>query len=121
MFQVPEKYRIKTGPQASDRSFGNNGAFWIQLSKYFHALAIASDGAGWEHVSVSIRTESGTRMPTWTEMCYIKNLFWSDEDTVVQYHPPKSDYVNMHPHVLHIWRPVGIEIPRPPSILVGVK
>lgn len=37
-----------------------------------------------------------------------------------QYHPPKSAYVNNHPNCLHLWRPIGIEMPRPPSIMVGI-
>lgn len=69
----------------------------------------------WEHVSAS-RTD---RMPTWEEMCRVKDIFWDDTDCVIQYHPPKSDYVNNHLFCLHLWRPIGIELPRPDSIFVG--
>ena len=77
---------------------------------------IASCGMGWEHVSVS----APGRCPTWGEMHHVKELFWSDDECVVQYHPPKEDYVNCHPFVLHLWRPntPGVEIPRPPKALV---
>jgi hypothetical protein len=78
---------------------------------------IASDQFGWEHVSVSRKD----RCPTWEEMCQIKDLFWDDTDCVVQYHPPRSEYVNNHPHCLHLWRQVGCNFPMPPSIMVGVK
>lgn len=54
-------------------------------------------------------------------MHYIKTLFWDKEDTVIQYHPPQSQYVNCHPFTLHLWRPIGLTIPVPPSILVGPK
>lgn len=80
-------------------------------------LVIASDGMGWEHVSVSLPS----RCPTWEEMCYIKNLFWDETDTVIQYHPPKSEYVNAHPYCLHLWRKIGYEFPLPESIMVGPK
>jgi len=76
---------------------------------------IASDQMAWEHVSVSL----GDRCPTWDEMCRVKNIFWDEEDCVVQYHPPKSDYVNNHPYCLHLFRPIGIELPKPNSIMVG--
>ena len=76
---------------------------------------IASEEMGWEHVSVS----RSDRSPTWEEMCQVKDLFWDDTDCVIQYHPPKSDYVNNHPYCLHLWRPIGIELPRPPSFFVG--
>lgn len=29
-----------------------------------------------------------------------------------------SDYVNIHPYCLHIWKPINQEIPTPPRILV---
>jgi hypothetical protein len=72
---------------------------------------------GWEHVSVSIKR----RNPNWEEMCFVKNLFFEDEETVVQFHPPKSSYVNNHEHCLHLWRYTKTEFPRPPTILVGIK
>lgn len=34
--------------------------------------------------------------------------------------PFAADYVNNHPHCLHIWKPTETEIPTPPSILVGI-
>lgn len=116
-FKVPEKFRIKTGALASDDSLGNNGAFWLMLRHSQKVFAIASDMMGWEHVSVSRKD----RVPTWDEMCQVKALFWGDEDCVVQFHPPKSEYVNNHPFCLHLWRPVGSEFPLPPSIMVGFK
>lgn len=56
--------------------------------------------------------------PTWAEMCEIKHMFFEDEEVVVQYHPPKSEYVNNHPYCLHLWRPTSQEMPRPPKIFV---
>ncbi|MGE0289543.1 MAG: hypothetical protein AB7P16_24915 [Bradyrhizobium sp.] len=115
-FHVPNRYRVRKGPLASTDSIGNAGAFFIPNGLGKPPLAvIASDGEGWEHVSVSL----ATRCPTWDEMCGVKSLFWDPDDCVVQFHPPQSDYVNNHPHCLHLWRPVGREIPRPPSLMVG--
>lgn len=118
-FHVPEQYRI---PPYSTPQDGNNGAFsfYLQVApekRHLRFFTIASDGAGWEHVSVSLPD----RCPTWAELCAIKNLFWDEEDCVVQYHPPKSDYVNNHQFCLHLWRPIGVELPRPPAVLVGAK
>ncbi len=53
-------------------------------------------------------------------MAYIKDVFWDPEEIVIQYHPPRSQYVNNHPHVLHMWRPLGFEIPLPPISTVGI-
>lgn len=78
-------------------------------------MAVQADGqTDWEHISVSLRN----RCPTWEEMCYLKDLFWEAEDTVVQYHPPKSEYVNLAKNCLHLWRFTG-EMPRPPRGYVG--
>ena len=52
-------------------------------------------------------------------MCFIKGLFWDEEDVVIQYHPAKSEYVNRHEKCLHLWRPVGVEMPTPQKELVG--
>lgn len=104
---------------ASDRTYGNNGAFVIQRNAGTCFLIIASDGAGWEHVSVHCVSKGIERTPTWAEMCFVKDIFWDREDCVIQYHPAESEYVNLHKHTLHLWRPTDQEIPIPPKILVG--
>ena len=78
---------------------------------------IASDGMGWDHVSVSLPD----RCPTWEEMCKVKALFWDDEDAVMELHPTRSDWVNNHQFCLHLWRPQECSIPLPPALMVGVK
>lgn len=108
--------RIRVGMHASPDSYGNTGAFVIRGPQRTKLFIVASDGQGWEHVSVSCET----RCPSWKEMCFVKDLFWDAEETVVQYHPRKSTYVDCHPNCLHLWRPIGIGLPEPPPLLVGV-
>ena len=119
MFHVPNNFRIKKGTFASDDSIGNNGAFRFNINPSTEAYCIASDQQGWEHVSVHVIEKGSKETPTWDEMCFIKNLFWDDEDTVIQYHPAKSEYVNVHENVLHLWRPIGVDFPKPPKFMVG--
>lgn len=122
MFQVPEKFRLKRHPiLGSDESFGNNGAFYIPFSGRSRAFVIASDGMGWEHVSVHMEdvATQQQRTPTWAEMCKIKDMFWGEDDTVLQFHPKKSEYVNCHKHCLHLWRPTDHEVALPLSVKVG--
>lgn len=115
--QRVERYRELTGPPASDQSWGNNGAFLVPCpGTRAYLTIIASDGLGWEHVSVSLPV----RCPTWSEMCYAKDLFWEEEETVMQLHPPRSRWVNNHPYCLHLWRPIGQEIALPDVRLVGM-
>lgn len=114
-----EKYRILNGLLSSDASFGNNGMFVVPGPRAQRLCIVASDQGGWEHVSVS-RQGSATP-PFWDEMCYVKDLFWGAEEVVMQLHPKKSEYVNNHSGVLHLWKPVDVEIPTPPSIMVGIR
>jgi hypothetical protein len=128
-FHVPELSRDTEHPiLGSDSSYGNNGCFHLESPEPGWRLTlICSDGSEapdvtdwqWEHVSVRAHRGDRSRVPTWREMAYVKNLCWDDEDIAVQFHPRKSEYVNCHPHVLHLWRPKHVEIPTPPSILVG--
>jgi hypothetical protein len=126
-FEHLSKYRIRTGPLGSDNSAGCQGAFEIPFKNNTIILQIiASNGidgefkTGWEHVSLKAKVKGSShwRCPTWEEMSYIKDLFWNDNETVIQFHPSKSSYINTHPAVLHLWKPFGIEIPLPPTILV---
>lgn len=118
MFNVPNKYRVRNHPVlGSDDSYGNNG-FFIIPSGILEIRCQASDGLSWEHVSVSLNKR---KCPTWEMMCLVKEMFWDDTDTVVQFHPPKSEYVNQHRFCLHLWRNITEEVKLPPSICVGIK
>jgi hypothetical protein len=121
MFHVHEEHRRKTGRMASTAQNGNNGVFVVPPLRGGRWLyCIVSDGMGWDHVSVHVLDGKKTHTPTWSEMCYVKEIFWDDEDVVMQLHPKRSEYVNNHPNVLHLWRPTSAEIPTPPRILVGI-
>lgn len=87
-----------------------------------HFIVISSDGQGWDHVSAHVRgvfkDSRVMRTPTWDEMCWLKSQFFDDHETVVQFHPKRSEHVNVHQHVLHLWRKQGEEYELPPSLLV---
>lgn len=86
----------------------------------YHVIASSSDG--WDHVSVSLLANNEKdiieRCPKWNEMCFIKDLFFEDEEEAFQFHPKKSEYVNIHPYVLHLWRPLEQGIQKPPTYMV---
>jgi hypothetical protein len=112
-----EHGRIRDGEYRSNVG-DMHGAFYLTEPRGRVMLVISSGSDstyGWEHVSVSLRN----RAPNWPEMCFVKSMFWSDDECVLQYHPAKVDYVNYHPNCLHMWRPIAFAIPMPPSILVG--
>lgn len=73
---------------------------------------IATTGGGWDHVSVN--PWHHTRTPTWDEMCEIKDMFFDEEEECIEYHPKKSEYINLAEHCLHMWRPnTGAELRNP--------
>jgi hypothetical protein len=99
---------------------GANYGFFV-VTVFGQPYAVLSSGpateTGWEHVSVSV---PGCRLtPSWDVMCHVKALFWSEDETVVQYHPARVAYVNAHPGCLHLWRPTAAEFPLPPPELIA--
>lgn len=121
-FHVPEASRWLDAPEGyySSSSDGNNGVFRMPSPEPgWLLLIIASDQLGWEHVSVHARRNNQMRTPTWREMAFLKATFWDDEDVVMQLHPARSEYVNVHPFTLHLWRPIETTIPVPPKDMVG--
>lgn len=114
-----EKYRLTDKEIQAYGVHGDsgNGAFKIFVSgKSF--FVIASNGNGWEHISISRCNRKLKCCPTWEEMCAIKDMFFTPEECAVQYHPPRSEYINNHLYCLHIWRPTACEMPRPPKWMV---
>jgi hypothetical protein len=127
-----ERGRVRTGPWETTPEWGLTGVFNLQapsgarLAIGAHSgdgkmVVVDSDGGrqviststGWEHVTV----HTDGRTPTWEEMCFVKNLFWEEEECAIEYHPPLSEYVNVH-DCLHLWRPKHATIPRPSVAVV---
>jgi len=65
---------------------------------------------GWEHVS--IMPLDHRRMPSWDDMCKLKEIFFEDEEEVIQIHPKKSEYVNIVDNCLHLWRHPKMPLPK---------
>jgi hypothetical protein len=123
--KFPEQYKhphpfIELIPNDQEGGFFRIPHFSLADS-FFNCLANA--GNDWEHLTVTVfeKGKRPDRCPTWEEMCYIKSLFWEDEEAVIQLHPPKSEWISNHPFALHLWKPKEIEIPLPPSIMVGLR
>lgn len=105
--------RLRIGEISED---GFDGEISLPL---WRGTVICSTGAGWEHVSVSPYQHRVT--PSWDDMCAIKDMFWEDDEAVIQIHPPKAEYVNNMRNCLHLWRCTYKEMVLPPSILVGIR
>ena len=57
------------------------------------------DGEIWAHLSMSV---PGKRVPTWDELRWCKEYFLGDRKAV-QVLPPRAEYVNINPYVLHLY------------------
>ena len=121
-WQHIENARKTTGAMASKEG-DDFGYFWMQRGRAeFGIMASSGDETiPWEHVSVKARDYRGECCPTHEELSWIKELFWNDDECVVHYYPPKSEHINNHQFVLHLWKYKGGEMPAPPSICVGIK
>ena len=117
-------WRVVNHPtHGSTAADGANGAFVVpSCEPGWKLLVIASDGGGWEHVSVHAfrdrRTYVQMRTPSWREMAFVKRACWDPEDRAFQIHPAESEYVNRHQHTLHLWSPVDAAMPLPPREMV---
>ena len=100
-------------------NMGVDGFNGVLKHKSFIGTVIVSWGAGWEHVSVSHKNPA--YLPSWDDMCDFKEMFFKDDEWVVEFHPPVSEYVNNMQNCLHLWRPINEAMPTPPSILTGIK
>ncbi len=88
-------------PAWIEDSRDQNGARY--RSELLSLVAICSgsyeaDGRAWLHLSVSHRS----REPKWRELVECKELFLGDREAY-KVLPPKSRYINIHPHVLHLF------------------
>ena len=121
-----EHGRVRDGDYGTDTG-DLNGAFFVQgpLGRILRIVASNGDGWAesdlpgepWEHVSVSL-AEYDNATPSWREMHFVKRLFWRDDETVMQLHPPEAAKVNVYEGCLHLWKPTRTEILLPPQACV---
>jgi hypothetical protein len=96
------------------------GAFLIEpRGEPIHLIIVSTQNDGWDHVSVSMRDRGHDAIPSWEQMCVVKDQFFEPEEVVMQLHPRRSQYVNICEWCLHLWRPhAPLAIPEPPRWLV---
>lgn len=115
--RIDPKYKLCQAPHpfASNPDQHNN-RYIIKGPQERLLNLIVSNYDGWDHVSVSVVDSEET--PTWAEMCWVKDEFFDPHEVVLQYHPAKRNYVNIHPGCLHLWRPQKDKIHTPPLYMV---
>ena len=110
---------ILSNPRLRNIERSKDGLRAIIAFPQWQGSVIFSTGAGWEHVSVA--PFKRRYIPGWEDMCLLKDIFFKDDEAVIQIHPPKAEYVNNMPNCLHLWRCTYKEMVLPPSVLVGVR
>lgn len=117
-FQCPEQYRVQRPGYESGNH--QHGAFLVpytpETGQYFEVFATAKQG--WEHVTATIAIDGKKFLPSWPDMCFIKSLFWTDDCTVIQFHPEAKSYIHRTPNTLHLWRRTDQEYQLPPKEMV---
>jgi hypothetical protein len=116
---LPERLELARKVNHFGPNSSHSGLFRLQGPCGSELWVNSWDGmeSGWEQVAVSTDRK---RTPNWTEMCFVKDLFWDEEECVVQYHPPLSQYVKNSRYCLHLWKPRHQVMPAPPANLIGI-
>ena len=99
-----EKYLV------ADHTLSKGGMGVIKINGWRGSVIWSRDDGNWEHVSVS--PDDPNLIPSWEDMCTIKDIFWGDEEDVIQFFPKKSEYVNLVNNCMHLWRPRDPETQR---------
>ena len=110
-----EDFRVKDGPLATSKEdSAEHGMFVLPLKKDTLAICVVTSGrhgeidTGWEHVSFHVRYKSRTRkkvkeksrLPKHEEMLCIRNVFWDQDEPVVQVLGNDGDGF---PYNVHLW------------------
>ena len=103
----------------SNMTEGTDGGYAVITTHNYTGSVVWSFGGGWDHVSVCPFKQK--YIPTWEDMCQLKDIFFGEDEWVCEFHPAKSEYVNNMPNCLHLWRPQNEALPIPPSWMTGVK
>lgn len=110
---------IKRNPRIAVQYEDKHGFKGIIAMPTWKGSLIVTNSGGWEHASVS--PEKLRIIPTWDDMCMLKDMIWNEDEAVIEIHPPKAEHVNNLPNCLHLWRCYFKDMVLPPSFMVGLK
>ena len=82
---------------------GATGFVYRDGLKVICSISREKDGRDWLHVSAS--RDNG--LPSWDDMKAVKSIFCGHESKAIIVFPPRSEYVNINPDVLHLWSCLG--------------
>ena len=92
---MPPEWRLRD--RTEDGAAWSNGRLAVILSANTEL-----DDKRWLHLSVSMMGDPD-RLPSWGDLLEVRNLFLGEEALCLHLVPPKSEHVNIHAGVLHLW------------------
>ena len=110
---------ILKSPRISNPEMGMDGFRGIISMPTWVGSVICTKGGGWFHTSVSPFNKR--IMPSYEDLCMIKDIFWNEEEDVIHVFPKKSQYVNNVTNCLHLWECYYKDMVLPPSCFVGIR
>ena len=99
MRRIPFRKQLFDGTYATELTIG----------RLKGSVVFTPEEDGWEHVSFS--PYDHRKLPSWDDMCQLKEIFWEDEEEAIQIHPKKSRYINIMRNCLHLWRNKDYPLP----------
>lgn len=88
------RWQPTRSPQPLVRCFVRDDGLAALMSRDF------VDGAWWIHLSIS----RAKRLPSWEDLVDAKESLLGTDCEAIQVIPKRSEYVNLHPFCLHLWK-----------------
>ena len=93
----------------------NEIAGWIFIAGKYKASVVCNWDNEWEHVSM--RPLKYSIIPDLNDICYLKNIFFNKDETVIQIYKNTCSMKNC----LHLWRCAYQDVLLPPCFMAGVQ
>lgn len=100
LVRLDERWRIIRDPSNSD-GIQAVRADGLQVIVSYDTPPFSS--RTWLHVSCTKTSKTGSSLPEWIDLKTCKELFIGEDEEALQIFPPKAEWVDIHPAVLHLW------------------
>ena len=123
MIRIPDTHKLRIDGTPSTWEFTPPDTTWLHLRTDGGVLAFFQTPLGqvgvsageWEApngdaiaiIHASLVAQHG--MPTYSQMCALKDFVFGPKRHAAQIMPPESEHVNIHSRCLHLWGPLHAE------------
>lgn len=93
----------------------------IPRKKGYYNISIIQTN-DWKRIQVSLLNWWHQQLkvfPTWDEMCAIKDIFFNDDEAIIEIHPSDEYKIYEKDYTIDLWKPLNKELPLPNPDLVG--